>query len=471
MRLLPLLIAALLLAAGCGGGSALTSGSSADEVAGIVPADTALLIAFETDPESEQWQQADELLSKFPGRQKLADALTKELSGEGLDLEADVLPALGDETYVAVLDVEGGEVVVLTQPRDRAKLDALLRKSEESLVTRDVQGWTAIADSEAALDGFAAPGEKLADAQWFLDAQERVEEEALVTLFANGGAIGAGLSESLPEGCEPPAALGRLEYAAGMFRAEDDGIRLALAAAGDDIQQLAKGESLLSSVPAGAFAYLGAPGFDTSLLDLGAGCEPETPAVPLDPLGVSLEGLSDLFAGGVALSAKRGLLVPEITLLLAPEDEAKAVQLLDDLAESLAEGSDVEIERRQVGDVEARSVNLGPVTVLWGAGDGKVVVTTSPTGFDALDGQDESLEDDDAFQAAREAAGVGEGDDVFAYLDLRELVQVVLTFAGFAGEEVPRDVEENLEPLDTFLLWGNLSTTDEVEIGAFLGIR
>ena len=476
MRSIPLALAALLLAAGCGGGSALTSGSSASEVAGLVPASAPLLVALETDPESEQWQQADELLDKFPGRAKLVQELSSELSGEGLDLEDDILPALGDETYVVVLDFEddGDNVVALTQPRDRAKFEALLQQSDEPLVTRDVDGWTAVAESEAVLDRFVAAGEKLEDAQWFRNAQERVEDEALVTLFANGAAIHDAIAESLPEGCELPDALGRLQYAASMLRAEDEGVRFTLAAAGDNVQQLLEGESLLSSVPAGVFAYLGSPAFDTSLFDFGdrPGCETDAPAVPdLDPLGLSIEGFADLFAGGFALSAKRGVLVPEITLLLAPEDEAKAVKLLDDLAESLSQWADLEVKRRQIGDVEARSVVLGPVTLFWGAGDGKVVVTTSPAGFDTLDGLDESLEDDDAFRSAREDAGVGDEDEVFAYLDLRELVDISLALAGLAGEEVPRDVQENLEPLDTFLLWGDLSNPNDVEVGAFLTIR
>ncbi len=477
MRFVPLLVVGLLLAAGCGGGSAVsTTGSSADEVAGIVPASVPVLVAVETDPESEQWQKADELLDRFPGRERLLDSVQKDVAKEGLDFDADVIPALGDETYLAFLDFEreGDNVVGLTQPRDEAKLTALLQKSEKPLVTREVDGWTAVAQSEAVLDRFTAPGEKLADAAWFRDAQERVEAGGLVTLFANGQAIHDQLRAALPEGCKLPEAYGTLEYATGLLAAEDDGVRLRLAAAGKGVQKLLKGESLLSHVPGGVFAYLGAPGFDSSLFDITgqSGCT-KAEGVPDvgNLLGVDVDGLAGLFAGGFALYAKSGAIIPEVTLLLSPEDEAKAVKTLDGLAESLAQLGSLEIQHRQVGGVDARSLALGPVTLLWGAGDGKVVVTTSPAGFDALTAADGGLEDDDDFRAAREAAGVGDGDEVFVYLDLQELVQIAEALAGLANQKVPPDVAENLDPLDTLLVWGDLKNPDDVEVGAFLTIR
>ncbi len=476
MRFLPLVVVAVLLAAGCGGGSAVSTGSSADEVAGLVPASTPLLIAFETDPESEQWGQADALLDKFPGREQLFDKLQEELGQEGLQVERDLVPALGDETYVAVLgfEDEGGDAVVLTQPRDEAKLSQLLEKSDEPLVTREVDGWTLVAESEAVLDRFTAAGEKLDGAAWFADAQARVDEAGLVTLFANGQGIRDAVRESLPAGCELPDSIGNLDYAAGLLAAEDDGVRFRLAASGDGVQELLEGESMLSNVPAGAFAYLGAPGFDSSLFDFSgqAGCAADTPAVPdLNMFGIKADGLADLFAGGFAFYAKSGTIIPEVTLLLSPEDEAKAVKLLDDLVESLAEWGDLEVQHRQIGGIDVRSVALGPVTLLWGAGNGKVVVTTSPAGFDALTGADDGLEDDADFRAAREAAGLGDSDEVFVYVDLQELIQLAEVIAGLSNESVPPEVQENLEPLEDLLVWADRSDPNDVEVGAFLTIR
>ena len=233
--LLVLVLLASLAVAGCGGTEA-TSGSSAAEVAGTIPASAPLVVALETDPESDQWQQADELLSKFPGKQKVLSELRSSAKDEGLDLDQDLLPALGDETYLVFLDFEddGDNFVALTKPRDKAKLEKLLAESDDPTVTREVDGWTVIAEKEATIDRFAADGDKLENAEWFQDAQGRVEEGALVTLFANGAPITDELNkQSGIAGCEAPKQQGTLRYAAATLLAEDDGVRFKLASEGE----------------------------------------------------------------------------------------------------------------------------------------------------------------------------------------------------------------------------------------------
>ena len=65
---------------------------------------------------------------------------------------------------------------------------------------------------------------------------------------------------------------------------------------------------------------------------------------------------------------------------------------------------------------------------------------------------------------------MGDGDEVFAYLDLRRIVDLADDIAGFAEQDLPREVRENLEPLESFLLWGDASDPNDVEVGAFLEI-
>jgi len=474
-RSLLLVVAGSVLIAGCGGGSTTSTGSSADEVAGLVPATAPLLLAIETDPDSDQWQQADELLGRFPGRQRLLDEARRGLAEEGVDFRDDVLPALGDETYVAVLDFEEGDVVGLTKPRDREKLTELLRESDEPAVTREVDGWTLIAESEEILDTFAGASETLEDADWFSAAQGRVEEDALVTFFANGQAIGDALTDAAPADCDLPEAYGKLEYAAGTLVAQDDGLKMRVAAEGDGVEDLVRGESLLAQIPAGAFAYLGSPGFDSGQFSLGAqlrcGLDAgELPDVERQ-LGVSFDELFELFAGGYGLYVRSGTIIPEVTLLLSPEAEARAVETLDELAKTVAGLVDTEVKFRRVGDTDARELNFGPVSILYGSGDGKVVVSTAAAGFDALSAEGDKLEDDEGFRDAREAAGVADGDDVFAYFDLRQLVELADQLAGLAEQDLPPEVRSNLEPLQSFLAWGDLSDPNDVEFGAFLGIR
>jgi len=479
IRSLFFLVGGALLLVGCGGGSATSTGSVAGEVAGLVPASAPLLISLETDPDSDQWQQADELLARFPGRQRLLDEVGKSLAEEGVDFRGDVLPALGDETYVAVLDFEEGEVVGLTKPRDPEKLTELLRESDSDAVTRQVDGWTLIADSEAILDRFENASEKLEDADWFDAAQGRVEEDALVTLYANGPAISDALTATAPAGCDLPEAYGKLEYAAGTLVAEDDGLRMRFAAEGEGVEDLVQGDSLLAQIPAGAFAYLGSPGFDPSKFALGdqirCALDAEGPGAGLPDverlLGVSFDDLFDLFAGGYGLYVRSGTIIPEVTLLLAPEDEARAVATLDELADKATALGGKQPERRRVGEIDARELDFGPVKVLYGTGDGKLVVSTDPDGFEALSSDGEKLEDDDAFRDARAAAGVADGDDIYAYFDLSQLVDLADRLAGLADQDLPPEVRSNLEPLTSFLAWGDLSDPNDVEFGAFLEIR
>lgn len=471
-RIALLCLIALLGVTGCGG-SAVTTASSFDDVPGVVPADVPLVIAVDTDPESSQWQQLDELLRKFPDRDLVFRELTEDLAEEGMSFEDDVLPALGDETYLVFLDLEdeGDNVAVLTKPRDRAKFDELVRRADEPVVTRELDGWTAAAPTQAVLDRLGGGGARLADAAWFLDARERVGEDALAALFANGPELVEALEGELEEGCEPPAGLDGLEHAAGVVTAEDDGVRLRLVAAGDGVGGLADDASLLGLVPAGVFGYIGMPALDTGRFSLGeqAGCA--LGMGEAEALGTSLEDIGSLFAGGFALYGRSGGLLPEVTLLLAPADRAQALATLDGLVESLGAFGGLKVERRRVGEVDARALALGPVTLLYGVSDDKLVVTLSPRAFELLEEGGQSLAEDPAFQAARGSAGVGEDDEVFAYLDLQELVRLAEGLAGLGGEAIPPDVSANLAPLDSFIAWGDLDSPDEVEVGAFVAIR
>ena len=123
-----------------------------------------------------------------------------------------------------------------------------------------------------------------------------------------------------------------------------------------------------------------------------------------------------------------------------------------------------------VAGTEAKTVQLGPVSILYGENDGHIAVTTGRAGIEALAAGGPSLADDEAFKDATEAAGVGEEDEVFAYLDLRRIVDLADDISGFAETGIPAEARQNLEPLESFVLWGDASDPNDVEGGAFLGI-
>ena len=472
--LLAAVVAAVAGVAGCGGG-ATQAGSAFDSgMAALAPASAPLVIALETDPESDQWQQAEELLKRFPGSPQLLDELRKSLSEEGIDAEQDLLPALGDETYVVFLDFEDGgdNVVLLTEPRDPDKLRQLLRESDDPTVTREVDGWTIVAEEEELIDRFTSEGDRLEGADWFNDAQERVEEDALVTFVANGAAIEEASRASVPADCELPET--RLDFAAGAMTAEENGVRFTFAASGEGAEAV-DGESLLSRVPAGALAYFGSPGLGDAIFDVTdqLRCTTDERGLPDAErfLGVSYEQIAELFAGGFALSARPAAVVPEVTLVLAPEDAAAAVATLDKLAEQATSAGLGDVRSRTVDGVEVKELRAGPVTILYGGADGHVAVSTNVRGLGALTGDLESLRDDDRFRDALDAAGVEDADEVFAYVDIQQVVELADGLAGLAEENIPADVYENLEPLRTLVVWGDVSDANNSEGGAFLEIR
>ncbi len=108
--LLSLLAALALAVAGCGGSEAGGSGAVGTQgLAGaeLLPADTVVYAAIDSDLDSDQWQQVDELLQKFPGRERLISEIRKGLSSEGVSFDDDIEPALGEALYFALLDIPG----------------------------------------------------------------------------------------------------------------------------------------------------------------------------------------------------------------------------------------------------------------------------------------------------------------------------------------------------------------------------
>ncbi len=343
--------------------------------------------------------------------------------------------------------------------------------ADEPSATRVVDGWTLVAESDEVLDRFGEEGDRLDGSDWFQDADSRIEEAALVTLYANGSAL---QETELLEKCESEPA-GELDFAVGTLVAEDNGMRVLVEAGGEGAAELVGDETLLAHVPSRALAYLGGPSFDAAGFGLSGQlrCALDEADAPDGErlLGVSYDDIVDLFAGGFAFYTAPGLLIPEFTLVLDPEDDARAIETLDELADTASRFLQAERGTRRVGEVDAREVQLGPVSILYGAGNGRVVVTTAPAGLEALGDDGDSLEDDEDFKNAREAAEVGDDAQIYAYLDLNGLVELIGTISALSDEEVPAEVQENLEPLESLIAWGDVSDPDEPSLGLFLEIR
>src|SRR5919201_602997 len=148
LSLASLLAVVAAVGAGCGGGGGGGGGGGAiPDGASVVPASAPVVIAINTDFASDQWSKAQTLAQQFPSAPQLLQEATKQLAKENIDFTRDVKPALGPEVDVVFLDFKNGgnDVVVLTKPREKAKLDALLAKGTNPPVKAEIGGWTVLA--------------------------------------------------------------------------------------------------------------------------------------------------------------------------------------------------------------------------------------------------------------------------------------------------------------------------------------
>jgi Protein of unknown function (DUF3352) len=482
-----LLLSCLVLALGVAGcGSDDQSGLPAG--AELVPADAVLFAAVNTDFETGQWETAGELLNKFPDGDKLRSMIFDGLSAEGIDLDADVKPAVGPQVNAVWLDAADQESFVgLTQPKDADKLRALLEKSGDEYFFREVEGWTAFATDEKyldALDQGRAEG-TLADDGQFADAMARVADDSLARFYFNGPAAAPAFEETAGFDISKVTDLlpgGEIPWVSASVSVEDGGGRMdgAIGFAGDPEGFVGPSyEAALTDVaPAGALAYVSFKDLEgqlSKLRDAFAGMEPE---IERDigrfenELGVSLEeDIGPLLAGEGALYVRQGLFIPEVTLLLEVDDEANAMQVVDALVAGSREFVPLgEPQTVDIDGVEARQVDIEPpVSLFYAAFDGHLVVTTQRAGISALQEDGDRLSGDDRFEQALGDAGMPDETSGFAYVNLKDTIPYVLDLAG-SGEDVPEEVDRNLEPLDHVVIY---STRDgnTVEFSGFLAIE
>jgi hypothetical protein len=477
-----LVVFAALFAAGCG-----EEAASGPTGAAVAPATAPLFVSIDTDSSSEQWKQAGVLLDKFPGGDKLIASALDELSKEGVDFQRDVEPALGPETDIVALDLSGdGKFVGLTQPDDVQKFEDLLAKGDEEVFTRDFDGWTAFAESEAILDEFAAARAqgRLAASSDYQDALQQADPDGIATLYLNGKALADALAK---QGGASSAQLetifpgGKIPSFAISLKAEENGVRLEGGAKVAEDESRFTGENfhaeLPEEVPGGALVYLDLNNLEEGLSAARDALAQQNPQFDQDlarieaALGVSLEGdVFPLFSGETALYVRPSLIIPEVTLVTHVDDEDAAMATLDKLVSGLGtylpvapHANDVDID-----GIKAKELPLQPpVSLYWAAFDGHLVLTTSREGIAALRSNDNRLADDEDFKRALETADVPDETTGFAYVNLHDAISSIL---GFAGAEVPPDVRANLEPLDTFVAYGSKDGTT-VRFAAFVAVH
>jgi hypothetical protein len=464
------LVAGLLLAAvGCGGSdSAATGGTGA---ASIAPKSAVVYVTLNTDVDSDQVNQLEELLAKFPDRDKLLAEIQKSLAEDDVSWENDIKPALGETIDVVLLDFENeDDFVGILKPADEAKFKALLAKGDDSTVSRKVDGWTVIADSEAVLDRFetARSSGTLEDSEEFEDAMDGLPDEALAKAYVNGSAVTDAVNEASPGA----AGKNRLQAVALALGAQSSGLTLEGAVTSELQDDFASSEpyesKLLEVAPENALAFISGNGYGQVEKSLEQ--TPGTFEQFREMLGIDLEGVFSLLDEEFALWLAPGAPIPEITFLAEAKDEAAATAALDKLAGLIPPEAGAQRRTTEVDGVQAKQIVIEGFPITYAAFDGKVIVTTRPGVIsDVRDGGD-SLADDDEFKQAKDEAGMGDETFGFVYVNVEEVAALVQGFAGAAGEDIPPEVDRNLDPLGAFLFHAG-GKPEDLKLSAFLSIE
>ena len=475
-------VGAVLAAGACGGGA---GGVSTDSGASLLRAGTFVFVSIDSDLESDQWQQVDDLLRKFPGRSKLIAELRRELAEDGVQYERDIEPALGPEVDVAVGDVSNFEDVpfaLMTKPDDEDKFKALVRKlnksedTDDPAVYRKVGEWYVVSESQAMIDRLLkGEGASLRDDATFTAAMEEAPDDALVKAYVNGRELGSVFRRAMQQGGAGGGisnlGFDKLDFVVASLSAEDDGMRLEGSAKGESTDEFGAKpytSKLVPSIPAGALAVASFKGSGTvkqwNELRENPFFQQGLREVERE-LGVSLDEVVGLLQNEIAFYVRRGAPLPEFTLMLEAPNEQRALATVDRLMMRVARLAGAEITSGEQGGVSVKSLDLQQVVVHYAAFDGMVVVTSGPSGIRDLRGDGDKLADDPVFNEARDAAGMPEQTAGFAYVNLKDGVPLVLGYAAADGGDIPADVRENLEPLRSFVTYGST----EGDVSSFTG--
>ena len=446
-----LLALAGVLLTGCAGARSGEAGQ-VPESASLAPADALAYVTALTDERSDQWKTAASLLGRIPGLEEgLSGGAAESLGKGGVDWTNDVRPALGpDLVVVATAD---REPIFLVRPESQAKLDALLAKGDTTYVRGTVEGWEALARSQAALDGYrsALGAGTLDGVTGFRQGFEALPAQSLVRAWVDLSRFSKELGAVTGE--DQGVDLG-LDWLAAAVSAKEDGVLLTLGMRTPGEGDTRYEPVLFGRIPADAVAAVSFGGTQKALDRVQGSVDVDGVAKQIERFtGVPLGRLVDSLSGEGALYVRKGAKVPEVTLVLAPPDVEKTWSTLDDLARKLAEQANARITVRTEDGREVHRVTYDDVTVSFARLDADTVIaTTGSDGIRAFASDGPKLVDSDGYTRAAESVGATPGERTrgFVYVDL----DGVLPLLEATGTDVPQEARDVLSSLDSFVLQG-----------------
>jgi hypothetical protein len=447
MRRVAAALICIFALAGCGGGGSTTA-TGTSSGAEIAPADAIAFVSIDTDRSSAQWQQADALLKKFPGRAQLLSSL--ESKSGGVNFRRDIVPLLGKEVDIVAVTDASGHVhgVGMTQPTDEQKFDAALENGTNPAVHQRVGDWTVFGAKQEDLDAFtsAAKNGKLADDGRFKDAMDELPDAANAKVYVNGSRAIAALKASLPQVSQLPA--GTLDWLSVAISSQSDGVKLDGAAKSSQSGNAKTfSPTLLDKVPAGSLVVVSFRGVDRTLKQVEKSPSLGNLTQLESLLGIKISDLEHLLSGEGVLYVQKGSPFPEVTALVKQDDPTKAKATLDQFSARISALLNGRLT--QVGSV--KKLSLGRAAIYFGIDGGNLVISDSRAPF----GRSVStpLTSDSAFKEAKSAAGLPGQASGFVYLNIQDTIPVVEGFLQAAGSSIPPNVSQNLAPLHSFLAY------------------
>jgi hypothetical protein len=157
-----------------------------------------------------------------------------------------------------------------------------------------------------------------------------------------------------------------------------------------------------------------------------------------------------------------GIPLPEVTIAARPATPANASSALGTLLARFASGATPVPTKVDGGTLN--KLDLGPVALYYGVNDGQLVVTDSSNALAELNGSVGRLSGDGVFKEAKDGAGMTDSAQTFVFLDVKDALPALSGFAQLANQSLPPEVENNLRPLRSALLYGSSEST----IGSFV---
>jgi hypothetical protein len=484
IALTALLAILALTAPGCGGSSSKSSsgGGSVPASAGLVPPGAPVYVFGNTDFGGDQWSKLNGLVAKFPDKDLVTGMLRQQLKQQGIDWDADVKPALGPETAAGILSLADASnaALLLNQPKDKAKFDALFAKLQKAggsstpTVKRDIDGWEVIADSNASLGRAAAAsnGDSLADDAAFKDAMAALPDDALFKVYVDGAAVKKAVkNSSTGVNGAAIAGIGSLKSIVASAEATDSGLEAQAITIGATGAK-AYSPQLIDDVPSGALVFLSFDNLGMQLTKLIANPQLKPFLGQFEAsVGATPKELADMLAGEGALYVRSGAPLPEVTLLLQQSDPQAALATLDKIVHSPLD-SRAKVTPITIGGVAARQVTIpgSPVSLYYAVVDDKLVISDAQAGITGVSGGGSKLADDPVFKEAKDAAGLPDQTTGIFYVNIKDTVPLIDSFASLAGQALPPRATANLEHVRTFMAYGTQSG-DKSTFKAFLQIQ